>query len=60
LDKLASRHFDGVSPDLRANVLAYYKDRKVPTSPPSKKETSDWIKQIELLDQLSAEVAITP
>jgi hypothetical protein len=60
LSKLSGHHFDRVSPDLRANVLAYYKDRKPPESPPTKKESSDWMKQIEQLDQLSSEVATAP
>ena len=33
LGKLADRHFEGVSADLRTNVLDYYKDRKAPASP---------------------------
>ncbi len=60
LGKLADRHFEGISPELRANVLDYYKDRKAPTSPPSKKESTDWMKQIEQLNQLPAEGAATP
>jgi hypothetical protein len=60
LGKLAARHFDGISADLRSNLLDYYKDRKAPASPPSKKEGSDWMKQVKQLDQLQTDVAATP
>ncbi len=60
LGKLADHHFEGISPELRANVLDYYKDRKAPESPPSKKEDTDWMKQIQQLGQLPTEVATTP
>jgi hypothetical protein len=60
LGKLAERHFDRVSADLRSNLLAYYKDRKAPASPPSKKESADWIKQVKQLHQLRTDVAATP
>ncbi len=60
LGKLADRRFEGVSPELRANVLDYYKDRKAPTSPRAKKGSTDWMKQVEQLNQLPTEVAATP
>jgi hypothetical protein len=60
LGKLADRHFEGISSDLRANVLDYYKDRKAPASPPSKKKNADWMKQVEQLNQLPTEVATAP
>jgi hypothetical protein len=60
LGKLADRGFEGISPDLRANVLEYYKNRKTPASPPSKKESTDWMKQLDQLNQLPTEVASTP
>jgi hypothetical protein len=60
LGKLAARQFDGISVDLRGNLLDYYKGRQPPASPPSKKENSDWIKQVEQLDQLRTHVAATP
>jgi len=60
LGKLADRQFDGISADLRSNLLDYYKERKAPPSPPSKKESSDWVKQVKQLDQLRSDVAATP
>jgi hypothetical protein len=60
LGKLAERHFDGISAKLRSNLLDYYKDRKAPASPPSKKESSDWMKQVKQLDQLRTDVAGIP
>ncbi len=60
LGKLADRHFDGISPDLRSNLLDYYKDRKPPASPPTKKQNVEWIKQVQQLDQLRTEVVATP
>ncbi len=60
LSKLAERHFDGIAGDLRGNLLNYYKDRKAPASPPTKKQSADWMKQVEQLDQLRTEAATTP
>ncbi len=54
LGKLADRKFAGVSPELRANVLDYYKDRKPPVSPPNKKANAEWTKLMGQLDQLEA------
>ena len=60
LGKLADHNFEGISPDLRANVLVYYKDRKAAAPGPSKKGSTDWMKQVEQLNQLPAEAASTP
>ena len=58
LGKLADRKFVGVSPDLRADLLDYYRDRKPPASPPSKKASAEWTKLTEQLAQLEAAAAI--
>ncbi len=58
LGKLADRQFVGVSPELRSNVLAYYKDRKAPPSPPTKKQSAEWMKLLDQLDRLQMETAI--
>jgi hypothetical protein len=50
--KLADRKFAGISPELRGNVLDYYKDRKPPVSPPTKKASAEWSKLLERLEQL--------
>ncbi len=63
LAKLADRKFAGVSPTLRSNVLDYYKDRKPPSSPATKKSTTEWAKVRERLDQLGqfqTEIATGP
>jgi hypothetical protein len=52
LGKLADHKFNGISPELRANMLDYYKDRKPPASPPTKKATAEWAKLTEQLEQL--------
>ena len=50
--KLADHQFKGVSPDLRANILDYYKDRQPPASPATKKASAEWVKLVAQLDQL--------
>ncbi len=57
LGKLADRKFEGVSPELRANILAYYKDRKAPAAPVAKHAAADWTKVVGELEQLRATVA---
>jgi Zinc dependent phospholipase C len=55
LGKLADRQFAGMQPDLRENVLAYYKDLK--PSPPAKstkKEKAEFTKLVDQLDRLKA------
>jgi len=44
LDKLADRKFANVSADLRGNILDYYKDRKPPAFPVTKKIGVEWAK----------------
>ena len=63
LDKLASHKFAGVSADLRGNILDYYKERKPPVSPPTKKASAEWAKVLEQraqLEQLQPEAATEP
>jgi hypothetical protein len=63
LDKLAGHKFVGVSADLRGNILDYYKERKPPASPPTKKASAEWAKVLEERAQLEAlqlEVATQP
>ncbi len=63
LDKLAGHKFAGVSADLRGNLLDYYKDRKGPVSPPTKKASEAWAKvqeQRAQLEQLQPETATQP
>lgn len=60
LDKLASHKFAGISADLRSNILDYYKERKPPVSPPTKKASAEWAKVLEQraqLEQLQPETA---
>lgn len=47
LDKLAERKFAGVAPELRANILDYYKDRQPPPSPFTVKAGAQWAKLLE-------------
>src|SRR5579862_2971176 len=54
LGKLADRKFAGISPQLRANVLGYYKDRKGPAAPVTRKSDADWAKVLVELDGLQA------
>jgi Zinc dependent phospholipase C len=63
LGKLADRKFDGVSTELRGNLLDYYKDRKPPVSPRTKKASAEWAKllgRIEQLEQFQTEPAGAP
>jgi len=57
LVKLADRKFAGVSPELRSNVLDYYKDRKPPASPAEKKGLAEAAILTDRLDQLQAAAA---
>ena len=60
LDKLAQHNFDQVSPDLRANILAYYSDpNSLSSAHKNKKEKDkrakiDWPKLAKQIDQLKA------
>jgi hypothetical protein len=58
LEKLADHKFASLSPELRSNLLEYYKDRAAPNSPPTKKASDEWAKlrdRLEQLKQFSAE-----
>lgn len=60
LDRLANRKFVGIPADLRANILDYYKDRKPPAAPATKKSGADWAKVLKErteLEQFHPEVA---
>jgi hypothetical protein len=60
LGKLAEHKFDGISSDLRTNLLDYYKDRKPPAPPVSKSAAADWMKLLEeraALEQYQPETA---
>jgi hypothetical protein len=62
LGKLADHKFVGISADLRGNILDYYKDRKPPVSPPTKKASAEWAKLLQQraeLEQLQLEAATT-
>jgi hypothetical protein len=52
LGKLADHKFVGVSAELRVNILDYYKDRKPPASPSTKKAGDEWAKLLEQRMQL--------
>lgn len=54
LGKLANRQFNGVSLALRANILEYCKDRKTPSSPPTRKARAEWARLLDQLDRLQA------
>jgi hypothetical protein len=62
LDKLADHKFEGVTADLRSNILDYYKDRKPPVQPAIKKTTAAWEKIMadrQQLEQLQPEAIAT-
>ncbi len=55
LGKLADHQFAGMPPELRRNILAYYKDFKPPVSVNStKKEKAESAKLLDQLDRLKA------
>jgi hypothetical protein len=63
LDKLADRKFSGVSAELRGNILDYYKNRKPPVFPPTKKAGKKWAKlqeELARLGQFQPQTAATP
>ena len=63
LAKLADHKFAGLPEELRSNLLDYYKDRKPPISPPTKKASAEWAKLLDQIDQLrnlSSQTATTP
>jgi Zinc dependent phospholipase C len=60
LDRLASRKFAGIPADLRSNILDYYKNRKPPAFPPTKKSGAEWAKMLKermQLEQFQPEIA---
>lgn len=57
LDGLARRHFDAVTPELRANILAFYRDLNAPIA--TKKNRKKWQRTLAQLQQLNA-VQILP
>ncbi|HKG21161.1 MAG TPA: zinc dependent phospholipase C family protein, partial [Blastocatellia bacterium] len=52
LEKLAKRDFEGLSPELRQNILSYYRDLSAPIA--TKKDKDDWRKLLRALDRLKA------
>jgi hypothetical protein len=56
LGKLEGRKFAGISPELRGNLLDYYKDRKAPVTPSTKK-AAEWTKLMGEVEQLQATAA---
>lgn len=61
LDKLADRKFAGMQPDLRQNILAYYKDPKLTLPARSnRKERSDFTKLLDQLERLKAAPEAVP
>ena len=52
LNKLAERKFADITPDLKANILDYYSNRKPPVSPPTKKIAAEWEKIQQQILQL--------
>jgi hypothetical protein len=52
LDQLATRNFDQISPELKANILAFYGDPNAPIA--TKKKPADWQKTEDQLTKLRA------
>lgn len=52
LDKLASKDFENVTPDLRQNILTFYVDLNAPIA--TKKDKEDWKNTLRALDKLKA------
>jgi len=57
--KLADRKFAGITPNLRANLLNYYKDRKAPVAEKNKKAAEEWTKLMARVEQLRAATPIS-
>jgi hypothetical protein len=61
LDKLADGKFAGMQPDLRQNILAYYKDPKLTLPARStRKERADFTKLLDQLERLKAAPEAVP
>ncbi|HYM13430.1 MAG TPA: hypothetical protein VEU62_22010, partial [Bryobacterales bacterium] len=56
--KLADRQFAGISPELRENILVFYKDLNPPIS--TEKERAAWAKLLDDLGRLQAVAASAP
>jgi len=52
LDQLAGHNFDQITPDLRANILAFYSDPSAPNA--TKKKPADWQKTETEVEKLRA------
>jgi hypothetical protein len=52
LDRLAGRKFAGIPADLRTNILDFYKNRKPPALPATKKSGAEWAKLLKERTQL--------
>jgi hypothetical protein len=52
LDKLEDEHFKTVTPELRADILAFYSDLSVPIATKNKK--GEWREVLQDLDKLKA------
>ena len=52
LDKLAADKFKGVTPEMRENILAFYKDLSAPLQ--NKKDRKEWQKTLQALNELKA------
>jgi hypothetical protein len=52
LGQLSERKFAGTSPELRANILAFYSDLSLPIA--TKKDQNDWKSVLNELDQLKS------
>jgi hypothetical protein len=52
LGQLSERKFAGTSPELRANILAFYSDLSLPIA--TKKDQNDWKSILNELDQLKS------
>lgn len=57
LDKLASRDFAGISPELKENLLVYYAARQGAATNGKGKPQDDWTKTQQQLDQLRQSTA---
>ena len=50
--KLAGREFEGVTPDLRENILAFYSDLNAPIA--TKRDKDDWRKTVRAIEALKS------
>jgi hypothetical protein len=52
LEKLAKHHFENASPELRRDILAFYRDLSAPIA--TKRNKDEWRETLRALDQLKA------